>query len=214
MKLYTYFRSTAAYRVRIALNMKDVAHELVPVHLLKNGGENRAPAYLAKNPQGRVPALEVDVPGGTEVLAQSLALLEYLEEVYPDPPILPGHPLLRAKVRAIANLIACDIHPLNNIAVLGYLKSEMGQDQAHVDAWYAHWITKNFTALEQQIDGRDFCVGEHVTMADICLVPQVFNARRFKVPVDAFPKIVAVEQRCLQIDAFARAAPENQPDAE
>ncbi|HQF30805.1 MAG TPA: maleylacetoacetate isomerase [Hyphomicrobiales bacterium] len=213
-RLYTYFRSTAAYRVRIALNFKGIAHELVPVHLVRNGGEHRGADYLSRNPQGRVPALGVDSADGETVLAQSLAILEYLEEIHPEPALLPVDPVARAKVRGVADIIACDIHPLNNLAVLGYLKTQLGADQAAVDRWYAHWITVNFIAIEQMIEGPDFCFCGVPTLADLCLVPQVFNARRFKVPIDAFPKIVAIDAHCSRLAAFADAHPDNQPDAE
>ncbi|HOV05134.1 MAG TPA: maleylacetoacetate isomerase, partial [Kaistiaceae bacterium] len=148
------------------------------------------------------------------VLAQSLAILEYLEEIHPEPALLPVDPVARAKVRGVADIIACDIHPLNNLAVLGYLKTQLGADQAAVDRWYAHWITVNFTAIEQMIEGPDFCFCGVPTLADLCLVPQVFNARRFKVPIDAFPKIVAIDAHCSRLAAFADAHPDNQPDAE
>ncbi|MCC2111865.1 MAG: maleylacetoacetate isomerase [Hyphomicrobiales bacterium] len=215
MKLYTYFRSSAAYRVRIALNLKNIDHDLVPVHLVRDGGEHRKPDYLARNPQGRVPALTVSVPGGEETLIQSSAILEYLEEVYPDPPLLPGHPLLRAKVRAVAAIIASDVHPLNNSGTLVYMKSELGCDQDAIDRWYAHWITENFRAVEALIDGRDgFAFTDRPTFADLHIVPQVFNARRFNVPLHAFPKIVAVDAHCREIPAFEAAHPASQPDAE
>ncbi|MEZ5839429.1 MAG: maleylacetoacetate isomerase [Hyphomicrobiales bacterium] len=211
MRLFTYFRSTAAFRVRIALNFKGIAHELVPVHLLRGGGEHRAPDYLRLNPQGRVPALALD---DNTVLMQSLAILEYLEETHPEPALLPAEPLARARVRAVADIIACDIHPLNNTSVLGYLKSEIGADQAAVDRWYAHWVSSNFTAIEKVIEGPRFCFGDRPSLADVCLVAQVFNAHRFNVPLDAFPKIVAVNDHCSAIAAFAAAHPSRQPDAE
>lgn len=215
MKLYTYFRSSAVYRVRIALNLKNIDHELIPVDLLRDGGEHRKPDYLARNPQGRVPALTIGVPGGEETLIQSTAILEYLEEVSPDPPLLPGHPLLRAKVRAVAAIIACDVHPLNNTGTLNYLKTALGRGEADLDRWYAHWITENFRAVEALIDGRDgFAFTDRPTFADLHIVPQVFNARRFNVPLHAFPKIVAVDAHCRDIEAFEAAHPARQPDAE
>ena len=211
MKLYSYFRSSAAYRVRIALNLKGIAYETAPVHLVRDGGEQKTPAYKAINPQMRVPALELD--DGT-ILTQSPAILDYLEEVHPSPALLPGDPVARARIRAVADIIGCDIHPLNNLPVLGYIKTEFGQDQAAVDRWYAHWITVGFEAIEQLIDPGQFAFGDTPGLADVFLVPQVFNARRFKVPLEAFPGICAVEQACLALPAFADAAPDNQPDAE
>jgi maleylacetoacetate isomerase len=211
VKLYSYFRSSAAYRVRIALNLKGVAYETLPMHLVKDGGHNRRPEYRAVNPQMRVPALVA--PGG-EVLIQSLAIIEYLDETHPEPPLLPKDPIARAKVRALAELIACDIHPLNNTSPLRYLKNRMGQEQSAIDAWYHHWVREGFEALEALLAPGPYACGESVTFADICLVPQVANARRLKVPLDAFPKIVGVDAACLKLAAFERARPENQPDAE
>ena len=211
MKLYSYFRSSAAYRVRIALNLKGLAYETVPVHLVRDGGHNRRPEFRAVNPQMRVPALTA--PNG-EVLIQSLAIIEYLDETHPEPPLLPKDPIARAKVRALAQIIACDIHPLNNTSPLRYLKNQMGQEQSAIDAWYHHWIREGFEALEALIDPGPYAWGKAVTLADICLVPQVANARRLKVPLDKFPKIVGVDAACLKLPAFDRARPENQPDAE
>ncbi len=211
MKLYSYFRSSAAYRVRIALNFKGIAYETAPVHLVKDGGHNKRPEYRAVNPQMRVPALVTDAG---DVLIQSLAIIEYLEETHPEPPLLPRDPLGRAKVRALADLIACDIHPLNNIGPLRYLKNQMSQEQSAIDAWYHYWVTAGFEALETLIEPAPYVCGNRVTLADLCLVPQVYNARRLKVPLDKFPKIVGVERACLALAAFDRARPENQPDAE
>ena len=211
MKLYSYFRSSAAYRARIALNLKGLAYETLPVHLVKDGGHNRRPEYRAVNPQMRVPALVA--PGG-EVLIQSLAIIEYLDETHPEPPLLPKDPIARAKVRGLAELIACDIHPLNNTSPLRYLKNQMGQEQIAIDAWYHHWVREGFEALEALLAPGPYACGSNVTLADICLVPQVANARRLKVPLDKFPKIVAVDAACLKLAAFDRARPENQPDAE
>jgi maleylacetoacetate isomerase len=211
MKLYSYFRSSAAYRARIALNLKGLPYETVSVHLVKEGGHNRRPEYRAVNPQMRVPALIA--PGG-EVLIQSLAIIEYLDETHPEPPFLPKNPIARAKVRGLAELIACDIHPLNNTSPLRYLKHQMGQEQSAIDAWYHHWVREGFEALEALVEPGPYACGNSVTLADICLVPQVANARRLKVPLDAFPKIVGVEAACLKLPAFDRARPENQPDAE
>ena len=211
MKLYSYFRSSAAYRVRIALNLKGIAYETAPIHLVKDGGHNKRPEFRAVNPQMRVPALVT--PGG-EVLTQSLAIIEYLEETHPEPALLPKDPIARAKARAIAELIACDIHPLNNIGSLRYLKNVMDQEQGAIDTWYHHWVIAGFEALEALLEPKPYACGNQVTLADLCLVPQVYNARRLKVPLDKFPKIVGVDAACLALDAFQRARPENQPDAE
>ena len=211
MKLYTYFRSSAAYRVRIALNFKGLSSEMIPVHLQKQGGLNRKPEYRAVNPQMRLPALVLD---SGDVLIQSLAIIEYLDEVHPKPPLLPRDPLERAKVRALAQVIACDIHPLNNVGPLRYLKNELGQEQSKLDAWYQHWILEGFEAVEALIRPGPYACGGEVTLADVCLVPQVANARRFKVPLERFPKIVAADAACASLPAFERARPENQPDAE
>jgi maleylpyruvate isomerase len=211
MKLYSYFRSSAAYRVRIALNLKGLAYETLPVHLTKDGGAQFSPEFRAVNPQQRVPALAL--PGG-EILLQSLAIIEYLDETHPEPPLVPADPLLRARVRAAAQIIACDIHPLNNTAVLNYLRHTMGQDQAAVGAWYAHWIVTGFEAVETLIHPGPYSFGSHVSIADVCIVPQVANARRLKVALERFPNIVAVDAACLQLAAFEAARPENQPDAE
>ena len=207
MRLYTYFRSSAAYRVRIALNLKGVAYEAVPVNLLK--GEQRQEGYRAVNPQQRVPSLDT----GGATLIQSPAILEYLDEAYPEPPLLPVGAANRAKVRAVASLIACDIHPLNNSGVLAYLKTRLGHDQAAADEWYAHWVREGFDAVEALIEPGPYAFGSRVTLADVYLVPQVFNARRFNVPLDAYPKIAAVDEACAALTAFQDAAPANQPDA-
>jgi maleylacetoacetate isomerase len=211
VKLYSYFRSSAAFRVRIALNLKGIAYETASVHLVKDGGHNRRPEFRAINPQMRVPTLITDAG---ETLIQSLAIIEYLDETHPQPPLLPKDPIARAKVRAISDLIACDIHPLNNTSPLRYLKNTMGQDQSALDAWYHHWVLEGFEAIEALIAPGTFLYGDTVTLADICLVPQVFNARRLKVPLDKFPKILAVDAACMKLPAFDRARPENQPDAE
>jgi maleylpyruvate isomerase len=211
VQLYSYFRSSAAYRVRIACNLKGLAFETIGIHLQKEGGQNLKPAYRAINPQGRVPALRLD---SGELLTQSLAIIEYLDETHPQPPLLPRDPLARAKVRALAQLIACDIHPLNNTAVLTYLRHRMGQDKAAVQAWYEHWILEGFEAVEALIEPGPYAFGAQATVADICIVPQVANARRLNVPLNAFPKIVAVDAACLKLEAFDRARPENQPDVE
>jgi maleylpyruvate isomerase len=211
MILYSFFRSSAAYRVRIALNLKGMRYDTVGIHLQKDGGQNRKPEYQAINPQMRVPALKLD---SGEVLTQSIAIIEYLDEVHPQPPLLPRDPIERAKVRAVSQLIACDIHPLNNVAPLRYLKNELGQDQTKIDAWYHHWILEGFSAIEKMLQPAPYALGPIVTLADICLVPQVANAQRFKVPLGSFPKIVAVNTACAALPAFAFAQPEKQPDAE
>jgi len=211
VQLYGYFRSSAAYRVRIVCNLKGLAFETVPIHLQKEGGQNLKPEYRAINPQMRVPALKIDTG---DVLTQSLAIIEYLDETYPQPPLLPRDAIGRAKVRALAQLIACDIHPLNNVAPLRYLKNELGQEQDKIDAWYHHWVVAGFDALEPMLGAGRYCYGNEVTLADICLVPQVANARRLKVPLGTYPKIVAVDAACAELPAFEKARPENQPDAE
>jgi maleylacetoacetate isomerase len=209
--LYTYFRSSAAYRVRIALNLKRLTPDMVSIHLQKEGGLNRKPQFRAINPQMRVPALKLD---SGDVLIQSLAIIEYLDEMHPHPPLLPSDGVERAKVRALAQVIACDIHPLNNVGPLRYLKNELGQPQENIDAWYRHWIIDGFDAVEALIGAQRYAFSNEVTLADVCLVPQVYNARRFKVPLDRFPKIVAVDAACRELAAFEQARPENQADAE
>lgn len=211
MTLYTFFRSSAAYRVRIALNLKGLSAEMVSVHLQKEGGLNKKPEFRAINAQMRVPALKLD---SGDVLIQSLAIIEYLDEIHPQPPLLPQDPLARARVRMLAQLIACDIHPLNNTSPLRYLKNQLGQPQEKIDAWYHHWILEGFAALEALLGEGRYAFGNDITMADVCVVPQVSNARRFKVPLDRFPKIVAVDAACRELAAFDKARPENQPDAE
>jgi maleylacetoacetate isomerase/maleylpyruvate isomerase len=214
MKLYTYFRSSAAYRVRIALNLKGLPWEAVPVHLVRGGGEQRLPAYLALNPAGLVPTLEDE----GLVLTQSLAIIEYLDETRPEPPLLPGSAAERARIRAIAQAIACDLHPLNNTRVLQYLKRELGVSEEQKSAWYRHWIALGLAAVEAMLakdprTGR-FCHGDTPTLADCCLVPQVFNARRFDCDLTAMPTVRRIAEACEALDAFRRAAPDSQPDAE
>jgi maleylacetoacetate isomerase len=214
MKLYTYWRSSAAFRVRIALNLKGLACESVPTHLLRGGGEQRARDYLALNPQGLVPALAHD---GT-LVTQSLAICEYLEEIQPEPRLLPGGAAQRAQIRAMALAVACDIHPLNNLRVLQYLRAEFGQPDQAVNRWAQHWIGRGFEALEQWIarysgDGRH-CHGSGVTLADVFLLPQVFNARRVQLDLAPYPRLAAVAAHLEELPAFAAARPEVQPDAE
>lgn len=211
MQLYTYFRSSAAYRARIVLNWKRVPYTQSPVHLVRDGGEQRKPSFLAVNPQGLVPALRLD--DGT-VLVQSLAISEYLEETIPEPPLFPPDPIGRAAVRALALAIACDIHPLNNSRVLQYLKQDLRHDAETVQRWIAHWIETGFDAIEGLIGDDGFCHGGRVSVADACLVPQVFNARRYKVDLAPYPRIRKVEAVCGALPAFAAAHPSKQPDAE
>jgi maleylacetoacetate isomerase len=211
VKLYGYFRSSAAYRARIALNLKNLSYELHSVHLTRNGGWQWSEEYRAVNPQKRVPALALD---SGETLLQSLAIIEYLDEVHPRPPLLPADPVDRARVRAVAQIIACDIHPLNNTSALNYLKGPLKQDQAAVDDWYRHWVRQGFDAIEALLRPGPYAFGANVTMADLCLVPQVFNARRFKIDMAKYPKIASVDAACLKLPAFDKARPENQPDAE
>ena len=210
MKLYDYFRSSAAYRVRIALNLKDLSYDAVPIHLSKDGGRQKTPEYRAINPQMRVPAL---VLSNGDRLIQSLAIIEYLDETFPDPALLPVEAVERAQVRAVAQIIACDVHPINNASTLAYLR-KLGHDQAQIDEWYASWILSGFEAVETMIRPAPYAFGSHVTIADLCVVPQVFNARRFKVPLDRFPKIAGVDAACNKLAAFDKAHPEKQPDAE
>ncbi|MDQ2102841.1 maleylacetoacetate isomerase [Azospirillum isscasi] len=211
MKLHGYFRSSAAFRVRIALNLKGIEAEQVFVHLRK--GEQKAAPFVDLNPHKLVPALEMD----GRVLTQSLAIIEYLDETHPEPPLLPREPLARARVRSLALAVACDIHPLNNLRVLQRLKA-MGHPQAEVDDWYRHWIAVGLEGLEVQLAGDPqtgrFCHGDAAGLADICLVPQMANARRFDCDLSGYPTLRRIEEACLAIPAFADALPERQPDAE
>jgi maleylacetoacetate isomerase len=215
MRLFTYWRSSASYRVRIALGLKglDCTHE--PVHLVRDGGEQHKPAYLSRNPQALVPALELD---DGQVLTQSLAIMDYLEEAYPTPPLLPADAVGRARVRGLAQAIACEIHPLNNLRVLGYLGQSLGADADQRAAWYRHWVGLGLTAVESMLAGSPetgrFCHGETPGLADCCLVPQLYNARRFDCDLDAFPTVLRIEAACLALPAVRAAAPEAQPDAE
>lgn len=212
MRLYDYFRSSAAFRVRIALYLKGVKVEQVGVHLVKEGGRKHTPEYRARNPQGLVPALELD--DGT-VLTQSLAIIEYLDSVFPEPRLVPADPVIAAKARAVALTIACDIHPLNNLRVLNYLKGPLGHSQPEVDEWYRHWIREGgLDAVEQMIEGERFCFGDRPSIADICLIPQVFNAHRYKIDISHLRKVAAVDRWCADLPAFQAAHPARQPDAE
>lgn len=214
MKLLGYWRSSAAYRVRIALNIKGVDVEHQSIHLVKAGGEQHQADYAALNPQELVPTL---IEGDDELaLSQSLAIIEYLDEVYPDPPLLPHDVKDKAIVRAMALAIACEIHPLNNLRVLQYLSGPAGLDEAAKSAWYHHWIHSGFSALETQLAtyaGR-YCFGDTVSLADLCLIPQVYNAKRFNVALSAYPHIERIYDNCLQLDAFIQASPEQQADAQ
>jgi len=214
MKLYTYFRSSAAYRVRIALHLKGLAFESVPVHLLRDGGQQHAPAYAALNPNQTVPTLDDE----GLILTQSLAIIEYLDELHPTPPLLPGTAADRARIRAIAQTIACDIHPINNLRVLQYLESRLGHGEAEKTAWYCHWVERGLRAVETLLAGDPctgrFCHGDTPTLADCCLVPQVFNARRFGCSLAGLDTIVRICTACEALPAFERAAPQHQPDAQ
>ena len=211
MKLYNYFRSSAAYRARIALNLKGIKPENVFIHLLKN--EQRTTEYLKVNPQGLVPTL-VD---GDEVITQSLAIIEYLDETHPEPPLLPGTAADRARIRSLALTIACDIHPIDNLRVLRYLTGVLGVSEDDKNKWYEHWVREGLNALETQLAGHPrtgrFCHGDTPTLADICLVPQLANARRVNMDIDEFPTIARIEVACQALPAFADAAPMKQPDA-
>ena len=211
MKLYTYFRSSAAFRVRIALNLKGLAYEPAFVHLAK--GEHLQPTYAKVNPQGLLPALEVD----GALLTQSIAIMEYLEETHAQPPLLPQDPLGRARVRSLSLIVACEIHPLNNQRVLKHVKNTLGRSQDEVNVWYRHWIADGLAKLEAELakpgTGRH-CHGDAPTMADCCLVPQIFNAQRFACDLTPYPRVTRVFDACMRLGAFARAQPSRQPDAE
>ncbi len=214
-KLYDYWRSSAAYRVRIALNLKGIDYESVPIALVgKDGGpgEQHSDAYRAINPQGRVPFYD----DGAVAVAQSMAILEYLEEAHRDVPLLPNTSSARADIRSFCNVIACEIHPLNNLSVMNYLKGDLGLAHEQFLAWYGHWIHNGFRSAEMfaaEHSGGTFVYGSTATLADAFLVPQMYNARRFKVDVAEFPKLIGIDARCLKLEAFAEAAPENQIDA-
>ena len=213
LQLYSYWRSSAAYRVRIGLNLKGLAHEIVPVRLLHDGGQQRSDVYRGINPQQLVPVLG----HGNRRLSQSLAILEYLDEVWPTPPLLPSTSRERHRVRALSQLVACDIHPLNNLRVLQYFENEWSVPQPERDEWVRHWILEGFTAAEAMVAEHPstgtFCEGNTPSMADCCLVPQVYNARRFGVDMAQFPTLQRIEAACLELPAFDAARPEQQPDA-
>ena len=212
--LYGYWRSSASYRVRMALNLKQLAYGQRPVHLVRDGGQQKAPDYLALNPQGQVPTLV----HGERTLTQSLAILEYLDEVFPEPPLLPGDPDGRARVRALCGVIACDTHPLNNLGVLKYLTGTIGVDETARLDWYRHWVGRGLDAFERLLTDSEetgrFCHGERPTLADCCLLPQVYNARRFDCDESRWPEIARIAAHLAEIPEIQRAAPENQPDAE
>lgn len=214
MDFYTFFRSSASYRVRIALNLKGISAHEHYVHLRRGGGEQKMPEFLGLNPQALVPV----VTDGDLALTQSLAIIEYIDETHRAPPLLPAEPRLRALARSFALAIACDIHPLNNLRVLQYLVKAMGHTNDERDTWYRHWAAAGLAGLEQTIVGAgcagNFLVGDSPTIADICLVPQIYNAERFNSDLTACPTLLAIDRRCRDLDAFARAAPEQQPDAE
>jgi maleylacetoacetate isomerase len=214
MKLYSYWRSSAAYRVRIALNLKGLPHELIPVSLINNGGEHRSEEYRALNPQAKVPTL-ID---GERIVRQSMAIVEYLEESYEgEQRLMPTTARERARVRGLAQIIACDIHPINNLGVMQYLEHEFNAPQVERDRWIAHWITEGFKSFETLLATNpstgEFCEGDEPTLADICLVPQVYNAYRWSVDMSQFPHIKKTFEACMAMPAFDKAKPENQPDA-
>lgn len=214
MKLYTYYRSSAAYRVRIALHLKALPFEAIAVHLIRDGGQQKQASYLAQNPQGLVPLLTTE----TLTLPQSLAIIEWLDETHPQPALLPTEPAARARVRAIAQAIACDIHPLNNLRVLRYLSENLGMTDVQKKQWYRHWVNEGLMAVEQLLAQNSqtgtFCHGEQPSLADCCLVPQVFNGLRFGCDLGNMPIIRRIVQACDALPAFQKAAPANQPDAE
>lgn len=211
MILHDFWRSSAAYRVRIALHLKGIAFTQ-SLHSLPRG-EQRSPEYLRLNPQGLLPAIE----SGDDVVTQSLAIIEYLDDTHPEPPLLPREPASRATVRAMALSVACDIHPLNNLRVLNYLRGEFGANEEAVTRWIRHWIGTGFDSLEQQVKrtsaAGNFCFGNRATLADACLVPQMYNARRFGCDLAPYPTLVAIDAHCRALPPFAKAAPEAQPDA-
>jgi maleylacetoacetate isomerase/maleylpyruvate isomerase len=210
--LYSYWRSSAAYRVRIALNIKGTAYDIAPIHLTRGGGEQFGAAYRAINPNVAVPTLVLD--DGT-ALTQSMAIIEYLQETQPEPALLPADPIQRARVRAAAQLIACDIHPINNLRVVNHLKAELGHSADEVAAWMRHWMRPGLLAYAAIIESAGpFSFGGAATLADLCLVPQMYNARRWGLDMTGLDRLVSIDEACRELPAFANAAPENQPDAE
>ena len=212
MKLYSYWRSSASYRVRIALAIKGIPYEYVPVSLIANGGMQLEAEYSARNPQKLVPLLELD---DGRYISQSLAIIEYLDDVAPNPPLLPQDAELRAQARSIALAVACDIHPLANLRVMNYLRDNLEVTDSARTSWYHHWITEGFTAIEQILERYDtpYALSNTPTLADIALIPQVYNARRFSISLENFPRIISIAKSCAQLPAFQAAEPENQPDA-
>lgn len=212
MKLYNYFRSSASFRVRVALELKGLAYDYVPVHLVK--GEHKQPQYAAMSPAMLVPVLQLDTG---EHLGQSMAIIEYLDEIHPEPPLLPRDPLARARVRALAQLIACEIHPLNNLRVLKYLTRELKLEEEAKNTWYRHWVRGGLEAFERelaQLPPGTYCFGDTPTLADCCLVPQIFNGRRFDVNFEGLPRTMAAFDACMALPAFQRAQPSSCPDHE
>src|SRR5690606_32582775 len=211
--LFSYWRSSAAYRVRIGLNLKGLRYDIAPVHLVRDGGDQHKPGYLETNPQKLVPVLQ----HGKRMLRQSLAILEYLDEMWPEPPLLPATARDRQRVRALAQVIACDIHPLNNLRVVQWFEHDWNVPQPERDVWIRHWIVEGFAAFEAMLQNHpatgSFCDGHAPTIADCCLIPQVYNARRFGVDLSPYPTILGIEESCLALPAFDAARPERQPDA-
>lgn len=214
MKLYNYFRSSASFRVRIALNLKGLPYEYAVVHLTKGGGQQFAPEFRAINPDALIPVLDDE----GQRLTQSLAIIEYLEETHPEPPLLPTAPLERAYVRAIALGIACEIHPLNNLRVLRYLVRDLKVTDEQKDAWYRHWVQEGLAAIEARLVAENRCgryaLGSQVTLADVVIVPQIFNAKRFDCRLDHVPTVMRIFEHCMELPAFVDAQPARQPDAE
>ncbi|OGT64022.1 MAG: maleylacetoacetate isomerase [Gammaproteobacteria bacterium RIFCSPHIGHO2_12_FULL_45_9] len=207
LQLFDYFRSSASFRVRVALNLKGLPYDLVPIHLVNHGGEHLTPEYQTINPSSLVPTLKE----GDKVLTQSLAIIEYLNDLHPEPPLLPSEPYEKALVRAFSLSIAADIHPLNNLRVLTYLTDHLNLNEAAKTKWYQHWITKGFSALETQLNAHphsfQFCFGHQPSLADICLVPQCYNARRFNCDLSPYPTLMRIDQTCQQHKAFEKAWP-------
>ncbi|EDM68361.1 glutathione S-transferase family protein [Moritella sp. PE36] len=218
MKLYSYSRSTAAYRVRIVLNLKQISYTIVPVHLVRNGGEQHSVEYLNVNPQGLVPSLDIAAPGSEpQIITQSGAIIEYLEEAFPQPALLPINLTQRAYVRTLTQIIACDMHPLNNLRVLHYIEESFDCDGPEKMTWYHHWLTSGFAAIEAQLTSKGsthYCYDDQLTIADAYLIPQVYNALRFKLDMTPYPAINRIYQHCIQLPAFSDAAPESQPDVD
>ncbi|MBI2785616.1 MAG: maleylacetoacetate isomerase [Legionella longbeachae] len=209
MKLYDYFRSTACYRVRIALNIKNIAYEKISIHLVNNGGEQNSPQYRELNPQGLVPCLDIN----GHMISQSLAIMNYLDETYPNPALLPKDPIERATISSLALIVACDMHPLNNLRVLNRLKEQFKPSEDQIMEWYHHWLKTGFDAFEAQLKNihrsEPFCFGNTVTMADLCLIPQVYNAKRFHFVIEDYPLINQINTHCLTLESFQKAVPES-----